>query len=149
MNRFDNANGMYTVEYFIKKFEAIPENEWCEHSFSRYNNANMTVEHCVLGHCGIKTTKQSNIEAQNLLMLTENKDLRFFEITDKLPIIAQINDGIYSNFTQSTPKQRVLAFLYNLKAKEKPIDRPCFHLPTPKAWKTLSVQMVNEEGCLV
>ena len=38
----------YTVDYFIRKFEAIPAKEWCR---GRYTDS--SGRHCVLGHLGV------------------------------------------------------------------------------------------------
>lgn len=83
----------YDVDYFIQKFEAIPEENWC---VGEYHGDNDT--HCALGHC------DDDIDRQPLRQLFANG-------------CAKINDGHNLRYQQSTPKQRILAALRDIKAK--------------------------------
>jgi hypothetical protein len=40
----------YTVDYFIKKFEAIPDNKWITHAFIRYNGTACALDNLALEH---------------------------------------------------------------------------------------------------
>lgn len=92
---------MYTVDYFISKFEAIPEDKWCVDFTEDYNG-----NRCALGHCGGINTHESNILRSILCMP-----------------VSFLNDGLKPEYPQPTPKQRILAALYDIRAKEsKPDD---------------------------
>lgn len=93
---------MYTIEYFIKKFETIPEEEWF---VGDYTNPVNSKQRCVFGHCGCnkKGMFMPNDETNALVNLTDYKE--------KLTLI---NDGKIDKYLQPTPKQRVLACLNDL-----------------------------------
>lgn len=111
---------MYTVDYFIKKFEAIPEDKWIEAAFVRGD------KYCANGHCGVNAnanrTKEALALADILLPLEKTNWPRYngdkiFEVT------ANINDGLCREYKQKTPKQRILAALYDIKKMQaKDID---------------------------
>jgi len=88
---------MYTVEYFIQKFEAIEEKEWTIGKF--YDG--ITNTHCVIGHC-------NSAEREAIYDI-------FGKHSTSTPVI--INDGYNTNYQQSTPKQRILAALKDIKAR--------------------------------
>lgn len=91
----------YTVDYFIEKFEKIPEEKWITGLYEDING-----NHCALGWCGVKG--DANDESAELTRL-------FWKI-DKSVI--RVNDGIlYAEYQQSTPKQRILAALRDIKSK--------------------------------
>jgi hypothetical protein len=90
----------YDVDYFIAKFEAIPEDEWCVGHF-----ISMDGTKCALGHCGDEGTGDSP-EANALGCL-------FPYLGD----VININDGRHSDYPQPTPKQRILAALNDIKKK--------------------------------
>lgn len=89
----------FTVDYFISKFEAIPEERWCT---DLYEGSNGT--HCALGHCGVVEADGGTEEAQALINLIPGN-------------IVLINDGLDIKFPQPTPKQRILAALRSIKEK--------------------------------
>lgn len=91
----------FTVDYFIKKFEAIPEDEWLDDG--DYSNAYGT-KFCAFGHCG-RLTDQWNDEATALQKIIKSAGLHVISLNDK-------GDGKYY---QPTPKQRILAALYDIK----------------------------------
>lgn len=87
----------YDVDYFINKFEAIPEEEW---GTGTYNN--LEGQKCAYGHCGAPYNTEET------------------EALDKIRgpgnwAIATINDGKCPLYNQDTPKQRILAALNDLK----------------------------------
>jgi hypothetical protein len=89
----------YTRDYFIAKFEAIPEDKWCTDSYEFQGR------HCALGHCGLNggndTPAATPEEAGVLLEL-------FREIRAS---VTDVNDGLDARYRQDTPKQRILAAL--------------------------------------
>lgn len=92
----------YTVQYFIDKFTAIPEELWFEEEFT--NPANPE-QHCAYGHCGCNPESQENMEANSLDRLFRDHDLN----------VALVNDGMSALFQQPTPKARILAALETFK----------------------------------
>lgn len=98
----------YNVDYFINKFEAIPEDKWFVGS---YQNPNNPEQKCARGHCGGDYSWLSTEEEMALLKL-----LGRFTTTS-------INDGIDLNYQQPTPKQRILAALYDLKRQTNDIKK--------------------------
>lgn len=115
---------MYNVDYFIKKFEAIPEERWCTTFF------NLGDRSCANGHCGVMGTtmsQNSTDESRALqsvlsaLFLTLKTAYEKYIITT--PVLhseeaARINDGIVAEYQQKTPKQRILAALYDIKKSQ-------------------------------
>ncbi len=89
---------IYDKEYFIKKFEAIPEEKWTTKSFYTYGG-----RCCALGHCG-----------KRMGLVDTDESYALGEITSCSTVA--INDGLgdyikYGN----TPKERILNFLKQLK----------------------------------
>lgn len=98
---------MFDVNYFIKKFEAIPEDKWTPMQWFDKN----TGACCALGHCGVRGGYDIS-EIEEAQVLTNL-------IFDNCPAgINSINAG--SNwglnfYPQPTPKRRVLAALYDVR----------------------------------
>jgi len=99
----------YDLEYFIAKFEAIPEDKWCTGVLRSLNRS------CALGHCGATTCsptfKNHPLEVQELIRITGgSKD-------GVLPIIGEVNDGFIGELKRgdSSPKQRVVHYLKSLR----------------------------------
>jgi hypothetical protein len=104
---------MYTVDYFIKKFQAIPEENWL---VGDYQNEDKT-KFCALGHCGGTSNSFYNKDNKEYSLLSE----MCLSILNRS--IVNINDGTCPRtFPQSTPKKRVLAALLQIKAKLQPIE---------------------------
>jgi hypothetical protein len=103
------------VNYFIKKFEAIPENMIISFTVNDYLG-----NHCAIGWLGSGNSK-TNIEVKQLaeLLLTGTRFVKP-EDYDISWIIADINNGDHPDYQQPTPKQRILAALYDIKAKQQP-----------------------------
>ncbi len=94
----------YNINYFIRKFSAIPENKWTTFEYGENDI------HCVFGHCGMRKKDisiEGNAEAE-----------AFVELFDAKVRIVQINDGYNCHYQQLTSKARILAALYDLKAEE-------------------------------
>lgn len=85
----------YDVDYFIEKFKAIPEELWCVGSYS------IREQHCALGYCGEQAGSRTE-EGKSLSIITENA-------------VSSINDNLDNRYRQSTPKQRILAALEDIK----------------------------------
>ncbi len=93
----------YTPQYFIYKLSAIPEELWYVGDFT---NPKQPHQHCAYGHLGCSENFQENPEANAFDELFRSHDLLAF----------MVNDGPYEgNFTQPTPKQRILAALESFK----------------------------------
>ena len=97
---------MYDVNYFIKKFEAIPEMLWFSGDFVGPNGTR-----CALGHCGtVEWTDSINDEEAALIdLFTKNSPLQLRSA------VGLVNDGKVYRYPQPTPKQRILAALYDIR----------------------------------
>lgn len=97
----------YDVDYFIKKFEAIPESNWC---IGNLNNG--CGQRCALGHTlRYNTDEYAVTEATYALRKMFRK---------KLLSVASVNNGNDDCYTQSSPKKRILAALYDIKKVQNP-----------------------------
>lgn len=94
----------YDVNYFIAKFEAIPEGLWCTGEFN-----NGRGQFCAMGHCGDDVDKVAPPECRALKAL--------FRRDGGTAIITEINDGLNPSRPEPTPKLRILAALRDIKAK--------------------------------
>jgi len=99
-------NTEYTLEYFIAKFEAIPEDKW-----TTATTGDSEGRHCAMGHCGAKNSSFDapihNEEVKSLLLLTGQEK-------DRFPTITHVNDDTYPFRYGKTPKQRVINYLKSL-----------------------------------
>lgn len=93
-----------TVDYFINKFNPIPEEKWITDKFIDDNNCC-----CAYGHCGARVTAGDTQESIYLWDLFHRNKLS----------VSMINDGTTTLFQQSTPKQRILAALYYIKKQQE------------------------------
>jgi len=90
---------MFDKEYFIKKFQAIPEDQWREDG----NYGNEGECRCAIGHCGVDSQGIETEESTALHGL-------FGSVA-----IIEINDGeLRLGYPGTTPKQRILAALRDL-----------------------------------
>lgn len=104
---------IYDVNYFIKKFEAIPENLLIEGALGWVGENGA---YCAGGHCGFYGVCLTNeASALNSLLLKLNPKNGFDLVTEVHKIIYTINDGSEPRYKQPTPKQRILAALYDIK----------------------------------
>lgn len=109
----------YDVDYFIKNFEAIPEDKWFIGNFNSPDNS----KSCALGHCGIRGEKVNSLlslfTANNLnVAIVNDGSISPFVFFDKEGLCKAKNSKKY--FHLPTPKQRILAALYDIKAKQQP-----------------------------
>lgn len=107
---------MYTVDYFINKFEAIPEEEWAP------NATSCAYTLCGQYTAGYKTECPALSELfeslHHLSEIQQKRDLAGDTYHGWSWLVAVINDDLPSNDTpykQPTPKQRILAALYDIK----------------------------------
>lgn len=109
---------MYDVNYFIAKFEAIPEEEFITQDLKDFFNRK-----CAYGHCGVDTSADSaTIESLHLSNIfghiyisDDNPFFYYFGLSWK---VIKVNDGGDDGYKQPTPKQRILAALYDIRDKE-------------------------------
>jgi hypothetical protein len=120
----------FTVDYFIEKFSKIPDKNWC----TQYLLSSLG-KSCALGHCGVRS---NNIIAFGGIEHEEGsalaKILAPVSMQDaEYSVVYEINDGHNYNYKQPTPKQRILAALYDIKKmqdgqatspEEKPKPKP-------------------------
>lgn len=113
-------NTIYDVDYFIRKFEAIPE---------RLIGTSQPTG-CAFGQCkttiwsdGSQTEEGKALES--LLIKIPNlvaAEWSRWDAYDGTP--ARINNGDICQYQQPTPKQRILAALYDIKKLSEPTSRP-------------------------
>lgn len=104
---------MYDVTFFIRKFEAIPEDKWCvgvqedEHG-----------RRCAAGHCFHANAKRDYLG--NLRATYGDDPMNIFYALQNVIgcYVAELNNGKNKEYRQPTPKQRVLARLYDIRDKE-------------------------------
>ncbi len=98
---------LFNKQYFIDKFEALPESAW---QTRNYHNPE-TGASCALGHCGarIHSPDPTMPYYRDNLYTAESEAL-----VNLVPYIVKINDGVGVYPGQTTPKARVLAALRDL-----------------------------------
>lgn len=110
-------NTIYDVNFFINKFEAIPEENWYTGS---YHNDEKT-KFCAAGLCGMKADFHTGLTpeyvdlADILLSLKITPHANSSVFYNSGAPIPMINDGETMQYQQPTPKQRILAALYDIK----------------------------------
>lgn len=92
----------YTVDHFIQKFEKIPEENWMEGEYKYGNRC------CAMGHCGAVTANDLTAESRALESMLGGHY-----------VVQTINDNHDLRYQQPTPKQRILAALYDIKSMQK------------------------------
>lgn len=103
-------NTQFTVDYFLKKFSAIPEEFWTGNG--NYFEGN---KRCAFGHCE-RLTDHWNEESTALNKL--------FRLLPFRAVVICINDGEDDKYKQPTPKQRILAALRDIKKMEESSQMP-------------------------
>lgn len=90
----------YMVDYFIKKFSEIPDEEWGIREYVSYDDG----RRCAIGHCGGPWSEESNT-LRNLVQ-------EFLGCS-----VTGINDGLKQHGNAGeTPKERILNALELIKA---------------------------------
>jgi hypothetical protein len=101
----------YTVDYFIEKFEAIPEGKWCTHDL-----LNSHGQRCAQGHCMPEVGNGEFLWS----IIQAGKDTKERQALEKiLPEVCDINNGRSKEYPQPTCKARILAALRDVKEKAK------------------------------
>lgn len=90
----------YDVDYFIAKFEAIPEELWCTEVLTK------GAQRCALGWCGAYYPDEDDDDEENDGTTEES-----LALMSLIPMVGDINDGLINRYQQPTPKQRILAAL--------------------------------------
>lgn len=108
---------MRDVNYFINKFEAIPENAWITGDLLDPE----TGACCALGHCGVRESKdEGNPKFRGGWVFTDESDdlISLFGGSDDL--VWFINDSRSNGRADgSTPKERILNYLYEVRKENE------------------------------
>lgn len=104
----------YDVNYFIQKFEAIPEDRWCIQTRDDGEG-----RHCALGHINVDQYKHPEETALRHVLGDSGMNM----------IVVGINNGDNEKYQQPTPKQRILAALYDIKKLQEweQEPKPSYH----------------------
>lgn len=106
----------YDVKYFIKKFEAIPEDKWTQNSYV------LGSKMCALGHCGTFSMDWTE-EATALNYLFADTFLNVPNINDEngyngvTHTLISENELLPVKQLGDTPKERILNALYIIDNK--------------------------------
>lgn len=114
------ANIIYDLEYFIKKFEAIKSEDI---------GINDLDNHCSLYHCGVRQATEENpwqgSEEANELGKIFHKNAKdrlantLANMNSILSPIWLINDDSLNKYIEgNTPKERILNYLYSIRDNE-------------------------------
>lgn len=128
---------IYDVDYFIKKFSAIPENMWCIEKLRNHLN-----QRCANGHCGIEQYGHKTNESIALkkifsvLTITSATEVGLINGETMHGIFLSvkamdINDGKAREYQQPTPKQRILAALHDIKKLTEPKKERVVYVAVP------------------
>lgn len=120
-------NQQYDVDYFIKKFEKIPEELIVPGVFDDGKGG-----HCANGWCGAQDSRPEGKALQKIFspLALHYKYTVFSTIIVVVDVdaysnkAAAVNNGSTLEYQQPTPKQRILAALYDIKAMQIPIPTP-------------------------
>lgn len=138
---------MYDVNYFIRKFTNTRDDKWC---IGRLHN--QYGESCANGWCGVRFlgrpvevhTTEESIALQQVMAPLSSKKLHVFDVLpDYSSIAAHINNGTDPRYRQPTPKERILAALYDIKRMQEG-EKSSFE----KEVVTKTVYVKVEEGIL-
>ena len=97
----------FDVQHFIDKFEGIPDDEWTVGAYRRFSDENV-VGRCAHGHCGCVNSEEDTEEGEALYFIFK----KAFGLQS-----TGVNDADYIRFQQESPRDRMLAALYVLKAR--------------------------------
>jgi hypothetical protein len=92
---------IYSIDYFIEKFKAIPRSKWTTRHFEDGD------KYCALGHCGFTVSGKQTDEGNALIALFKSR-------YRSEGVLTNINDGASVEYKQKTPKGRILAALKDL-----------------------------------
>ena len=122
----------YDVDFFINKFEAIPEEFWIiDRLLDRDDNGPFN-KRCALGHCEpadiLSATREEYAEGHKQQDALMRLSVTHFGVP--IYVINNAKDTYRqgfvcpARFNQATPKQRVLAALYEIKASQMAQQTP-------------------------
>lgn len=146
---------IYDVDYFIQKFEAIPE-----HSIITCNIGSRWGK-CANGHCGVgvdyKGTNESAALEALLSQLSLHWTMNSKSLSAGMPIKCRparysytaevINDALTQEYGQPTPKQRILASLRDVKKlqeKQEPVRERITYVVIPESVSKEMKKQVEE-----
>lgn len=97
-----NEPALYSKEWFIRKFEAIPDDEIRRGSLNK---------HCALWHCGVRLGEEDYVPTEEAIAL-----IRLFggEHDKQYSVVFNVNDNSFNGYEGATPKQRILNKLKSL-----------------------------------
>lgn len=99
----------YDHDFFLRKFSAIPDEQWCTCARTNYLG-----QHCAIGHTErnhVETDETMALHAALLPLNYHKSGMHWRGWT-----AAYINNGDDARYQQSTPKARILAALRDAKA---------------------------------
>lgn len=103
----------YTVDYFLRKFDAIPDDKWAVSVFTKSGKS------CALGHCGV-TLKNNTREGTALSSIFSNWCMLVTCVNDGRDhsIVPGLLGGARNKPKElgSTPKERIMNALILIKA---------------------------------
>lgn len=92
---------MKTLQDYYNFFAAIPDEKWCR--FQLLDNEGRS---CARGHLG------SRLPTGQIVATEPLEVLEFYKLLGASKwIVTNINDGVSVNYPQTTPKERILAFI--------------------------------------
>lgn len=105
----------YTIDYFIRKFSAIPEENWCIRARVKGD------QRCAYGWCYPSKSIAGKSIIQGAVPVSDEERSLSILIKRLNPRwgAGGVNNGIYEKYQQPTPKQRILAALYDIKKLSK------------------------------
>lgn len=106
-----NEERRHQIKFFINKFEATREDEWC--IGQRWN---VDGQRCALGMTHPETDWSDTKETQNLGSIFA-AGTGYMEIQYGMSQVAVINNGNHPFYKQPTPRQRILAALHDILKK--------------------------------
>ncbi len=113
---------MYTVDYFIDKFEKIPEKDW-----TIGIQQNGYGQRCAFGHCmpielkingNMSCTGFGDDTEEGIALIRVFRPIKSQDWTS----VALVNNGEHLLYRQPTPKQRILAALYDIKKMQEVVS---------------------------
>lgn len=116
----------YTVDYFIDKFSSIPDSLFVVDRLHDGDGGK-----CVNGWCGVMDCQKPTIESSALQKVMSILKITWFghgdttidsiwDYEDYSIMAVYINNGWTNEYPQPTPKQRILAALYDIKKMQYP-----------------------------
>ena len=103
----------FIYNYFIKKFESIPESKWFVDEYSNENDTKF----CAYGHCGMREGFRINDLVEPFALKNIFNDYIGTSYDNTIPII---NDGDFGwKLVSKSPKERILLALYTIKEFER------------------------------